>query len=583
MLELFQSSDTMNTNHISLGAFPSVEPLHEMVSEALCLPVRRTRALSQKVYQKTRGCPLCTVEFLDVLLTEKLIFYNEGTGWEWDIDAIDSKKMPRGVAELLALKLKRLPQHVLNTLKVVSCFGDCVNLQIVEIIKNYDKNTGPMMIPALQAAEKEGLVEIAGPTFTFAHDLIQQETFDLIPIMDRLPLLQRLADCFINHYLHSMETDSVLFVAVDLINRIGKDAVSNNIDQNRLFAELNHRAGKKSIANTDFASAVKYFNSGISFLQGDYWNDQYGLSLSLFENLASSNYCEGNHEQVIMQVNQVFDHAKSFEDKFKSYCVYINIIAIDSIGEAMSKLFYLLTCLGMNIDPNLVTFPMANADAMDVKQVLLGNQKLGILNSCQMTDRTKLMTMEVMATLVRYYNRQQSYMSGYLACQMIRMSLQYGHCEHTILALAVFSMITLKVLGDAEEAFSLARSSLSLWELYKTDQLIPQVYGIIYGYVLVLQDPIHSSLEPLMRACRVAFSHGSFENAALNTNFYLAHSLRCGKKLDEVMNDVNAFARQYVSLKLSFVIFPSNNQSLTLIPAAFYWFRHIDRTSTSNW
>ena len=550
MLELFESSDTINTNSFFLGTFPTEEPTCEMVSEALCLPLRLTRSLSKIIHQKSGGSPLYTIEFLDSLLVEKLIAYDKATGWEWDVDAIDSKKISRGVAELLSLKLQRLPQNVLSALKVFSCFGAQVDIKTINIIKNYDENIGSMMIPALHAAQKEGLVEIAGPTAKFTHDLIQQEAFDLIPIADRLPLLQKLAGCLINQYFASAESESTLFVAVDLINRIGRDAVSNNIAQSQLFADLNLKAGMKSMVITDFASAVKYFNSGISFLQGNYWNDQYDVTLGLFVNLASANYCEGNHECVTLQVNQVFEHAKSFEDKFKSYLVYINILAADSMEEATEKLFFLLTCLGINIDPNMITFPMAHADAMEVKQILLGNQKLGILQSCRMTDRTKLMTMEVMAILVGYYSRQRSYMSGFLACQMIRMSLQYGHCEHTVLALSINSVNTLKVLRDPVEACSLARASLSLVNLYKSDQIIFQICAIVYGFVLIFQDSVHSNLDRILKSCQMAFSHGNFEYAVLNTNLYLGRSLFCGKKLNVLMNEVNAFARQHVSPKL---------------------------------
>ena len=334
---------------ISLHGF-QLESLNDMVSEALCLPRRKTRSLSQIVYKKTQGFPLFIVEFLDSLLTEKLLNHNLITGWEWDVDAIDLKEISEGVAQLLSCKLERLPHDILSGLKVLSCFGSHVDFNVLDVVKNYDAIAGPRMIPALYAARKEGLIDIAGPTFTFSHNLIQQAAFDLIPTTDRIPLLQKLASCLITQCMDVRGSDSFLFVAVDLVNRIGRDAVSNNPGQSRLFAELNLKAGKKSMAVTDFASARTYLNSGISFLQGDYWIDQYELSLGLFENLALANYSDGRYDQVVTQVNKVLENARSFEDKFKSYCVFINVLAIESIERAEEKIVYLLKYLGENID-----------------------------------------------------------------------------------------------------------------------------------------------------------------------------------------------------------------------------------------
>ena len=547
MLELFESSDTINTNTFLLGGF-QLEPLNEMVSEVLCLPRRLTRSLSQIIYHKTQGYPLFVVEFLDSLLTENLITHNKVTGWEWDVDAIDMKGISKSVAELLSLKLQRLPHDVLFSMKVLSCFGSHVDQQTISIVKNFEGSIGPMIIPALHVAQKEGLVEIVGPTVKFTHDLIQQAAFDLIPNVDRVPLLQRLAGCFINQCLTLVDSDSTLFVAVDLINRIGRDAISNNIGQSRLFAELNFKAGKKSMTITDFASAAKYFNSGISFLQGDYWNDQYQLSLGLFENLASSYYCEGNYDEVVITTNKVFDKANSFEDKFKSYCLYIKVLALNSMDEAIAKIYVLLNYLGEKIDPEKITHPILTADAMEVKQMLLGNQKFRILHSFRMTDSTMLIKMKLISMLIFYYNRQRSFMSGFLACRMLRISLKHGHCEDTVFALSIFSCTLINVLRDPDEACSMARASLSMLELHNSNNLIPRVYPFVHGMVMILQDPLHLSLDPLLRACRLAFMNGNFESAMMSTMLYVARSLHCGKKLNVIIQEVKAFALQHVSI-----------------------------------
>jgi len=543
LFQMIQSLESLNVTALHLRGV-AVESLNETLSEALCLPMRKTRLLSQIIYQKTQGYPLFVVEFLDVLLTEKLITHDKDLGWKWDAGAIELKEMSINVAELLSSKLQRLPQNVLYALQVMSCFGSHVDSKIINIVKNNSDIVGPMIIPALQAAQNEGLVDFAGHTLTFTHNMIQQAAFDLIPSTTCAQLLLRLACCFMNQ-CNSSEPKSTLFVAVDLINRIGAEVVSNNAEQCFSFASLNLDAGKKAMEITDFASALKYFNSGISFLRGrNHWDDRYELCLGLFENAASANYCEGKHKIAVTQANIVLENARNFEDKFKSYCVFINVIGIESMNEAIEKLHSLLSYLGGSMDPKTITSPMFDIEARKVKEMLKGDNKLKILYACRMTDRKQLMKMKAMAILTIYYSRQRSFMGGYLACQMIRLSCEHGHCEDTAYALSLFAFTVSNVQNDAVEACALVRSSLSLSKIYNTDDLITRTYPIIFGLVLILEEPLHSILDPMLKACRLSFVR-NVESAIWNTFIYVARSFQCGKDLFLLMNEVNAFAQQH--------------------------------------
>ncbi|KAL7546668.1 hypothetical protein ACHAWF_010003 [Thalassiosira exigua] len=547
MIQKVEANSAINTTWISLNGF-QLESLNEMVSEALCLPRRKTKSLSQIIHAKTQGFPLFVVEFLDALWTEKLLVHNSADGWEWDVDAIDLKAISKGVAELLAGKLKILPPDILSGVQILSCFGSHVDLDVLEAVKNYDGSSGAILFSALLAAQKGGFVEKAGQIFTFSHYLIQEAAFDLIPTTNRIPLLLKLVSYLIP--CCSKERGSAfLFVTVDLVNKIGFDAVSNDPAQCQLFSQLNLKAGKKSMAVTDFSSAVKHFNSGITFLSPNHWRDQYKLSLSLFEHSALALWQDGNNEQAVNQVNQVLSSAKSFEDKLKSYCVFVNVIAIGSLDSAIEKIYSLLRPLGENLDPNLISSQHAVHEFMSTRDLLFGDKKVALLQLSPMMDRMKLMSMKLMSLLVLYYNQQHSFLSGYVACHMIRLSLNYGHCEDTCLALATFSSTLGNRLCDIDEGYGLARTALSLLKFYNTDQLIPQVYGLIYGSVLFWKDPLQSVLDPLLKACRLAFSNGNLEHATFNTIAYLVRSWHAGKRLPLMMNELKAFARKHVSFK----------------------------------
>lgn len=543
MLKQFGASDSVNSTQIDLCGF-ELESLNEMVSEALCLPRRKTRSLAEVVHQKTLGIPLFVVEFLDALLTEKLLVHKSATGWGWDVDSIDLKKISSGVAALLACKLDRLPDEVLSAVKILSVLGSHIDRRVLEVVKTHDASDGSTLIPSLYTAQREGLLDIAGPTFTFMHETIKQAAFNLIDVADRIPIMLRIVACLLPHCKQDEEVDAYLFTTVDIINIIGSQAVSKNLGQSRVFAQLNLIAGRKS---TNFRTALDYFEAGISFLQGDYWNDQYELALNLYESAAAANYSGGRHDQVAIQTNTIFSMARSFEDKFKSYCLYINVLAIGNIEKAKEQIYHLLKSLGEDVNPNTINAPMAMVDFSSLKQMLGGARKDILLQLPPMTDRNKLMAMKLMAMLVLYYNQQMTHLSGYFSCKMIRMSIQHGHCEDTVFALSVFACSTMNFLGDTQEASSLAKCALSMLRLYDSVQLVPRIYSRIYGAVLCFTQPMATTLPPILKACRISFARGTSEQTIFNTTIYVTRSLQCGKKIPLMLDEVKAFALKHVS------------------------------------
>ena len=54
-----------------------------------------------------------------------------------------------------------------------------------------------------------------------------------------------------------------------------------------------------------FASAIQHVQSGIGLLSSSHWQDQYSLSLNLYNAAAELAYCTGRHERVDKIVSEV--------------------------------------------------------------------------------------------------------------------------------------------------------------------------------------------------------------------------------------------------------------------------------------
>jgi hypothetical protein len=73
----------------------------------------------------------------------------------------------------------------------------------------------------------------------------------MIPVEERSRLYKKLATTLIKNASASNEIDQFIFVAVDLINRIDNESITDQ-EERVLFASMNDQAGKKALAVPDF-------------------------------------------------------------------------------------------------------------------------------------------------------------------------------------------------------------------------------------------------------------------------------------------------------------------------------------------
>jgi predicted ATPase len=102
-----------------------VQSVHELVAAKIGNASAGTEELGNLIVTKTRGNPFHVVQFIQVLQREELLMYNPDTTlWEFDVDRIQREMMVSDtVAELLAVKTRRLPRHAQDCLKIASFLG----------------------------------------------------------------------------------------------------------------------------------------------------------------------------------------------------------------------------------------------------------------------------------------------------------------------------------------------------------------------------------------------------------------------------------------------------------------------------
>ena len=124
-------------------------------------------------------------------------------------------------------------------------------------------------------------------------------------------MLKEIGDTLIASTEEERRDDAVLFVIVDLINRVGPGNTSDREDR-ALYASFNLSAGEKSLKLPDIESAVVYLESGISFLDDGYWTRDYSLSLALFKNASLAHWALGKTKHMKKRIDEVRSFAFMF-------------------------------------------------------------------------------------------------------------------------------------------------------------------------------------------------------------------------------------------------------------------------------
>ena len=245
-----------------------------MISEALCYSQRLTRSLAGIVYQKTEGNPFFVKEFLNDLTVENLLVYrfSERTwewDWEWDEELIESRTISDGVAEILTRKMLRLSRDQLSGLVMLSCFGSEVSLEVLALVKSSYGNSDIMN--TLDYLAQARLVERSDEKYRFVHDMILHAAQGAVDENERMIIMKQLLQALLPH---GYSDDTILFIVVDLISRVGANRVHDS-EIRLLYAQQNLTAAKKATNTTDFAAASSCVKCGISFLSVGHWESSY--------------------------------------------------------------------------------------------------------------------------------------------------------------------------------------------------------------------------------------------------------------------------------------------------------------------
>jgi predicted ATPase/signal transduction histidine kinase len=549
--------------------------LNHLVADTLNCHEEFAKPLTELIYQKTKGNPFFSTQFLKALYQDKLITFDfpqsqQALGdkrgcWQCDITKVRELALTDDVVEFIAIQLQKLPELTQEVLKLAACIGNQFELETLAIVcEKSQPETATLLWKALQESlvipaseiykfyqdkespiisikEAKNQLEINNTqtlSYKFLHDRIQQAAYSLIPEDKKQTTHLNIGRLLLRN---TTEREEKVFDIVNHLN-IGSELITNELERDEL-AQLNLIAGQKAKLSTAYTAANNYFSCGIKLLKANGWEKQYKLTLSLHETASEVSYLSGNFEQSNKLLAQIFKYADSLLDKVKAYEIKIqSCLAQNQLEKSVTIALNVLEQLGVKI-PEQVNQVQTLLSLANTKLALLGKQPQNLIQLPEMKSVEKLAAMRILASSLSTTYIARPKLLPLVIFTMVNLSVRYGNTDLSAFAYAWYGLILSTVLEDIESGYSFGQLALQIVDKFKAQHIQSKVLFIVNVFINHWREPVKNTVAPLIEAYKCGIETGDIEYACWSINGITFHQYSTGKELSSLEREIYAYSQ----------------------------------------
>ncbi len=535
--------------------------------------------LAELLLNKTGGNPFFLTQVLSTLSQENLLTFDFSRAkWQWNLAEIQQAIAitDKSVVQLMADKIQKLPEPTQQVLKLAACVGDRFTLEVLSLINEQSPSvTATQLWDALQAglilplsdAYRITLVfkeadfrteeieqskiqtlksKIAGISYKFLHDRVQQAAYSLIPKEQKKATHWKIGNLLLQN-TPPEQLDDTIFDIVNQLNA-GIGSLSDYSEKVKL-AQLNLIAGRKAKASAAYEPAFKYLILGTHLLEQDSWQSHYELTLALYESAAEAAYLSTDFEEMERLASIVRNHAKTVLDQVKVYEFQIRAyIAQTRQREAINIGLHVLQLLGVSIPQNPLSSDIHRA-LKDVRENLAGKQIEDLINLPEMTANDKLAAGDILSSLASATFQVAPELFPLIVGQRVNLSIKYGNAPFSPYAYATYGLILIGQIEDIESGYQFGNLALNLLSKLKAKGLKAKTILIVEGFIRIWKEHAYLTLKPLQEGYQSGLEAGDLEFAAYCACFQCYHSYFLGKELTELEREMVTYSQAINQLR----------------------------------
>ncbi|MGF1673473.1 MAG: AAA family ATPase [Rivularia sp. (in: cyanobacteria)] len=539
------------------------ESLNQLVADTLTCSLGIAQPLTQLIYQKTQGNPFFSTQFLKSLYEDDLIRFNfDKNLWGCNISEVKKLALTDDVVEFMSLQLQKLPEQTQNILKLAACIGNQFDLATLAIVcEKSEAETAADLWKALEEGliipqseiykfyletrqEMEPLSQIID--YRFLHDRVQQAAYSLIPNEQKSITHLNVGKSLLKN-IPTPELSENIFNIVNHLN-IAQKLIINDSEKYQL-AELNLLAEKKSKDSTAYSAALIYIKTGISLLSSDCWQNNYQLTLSLYDSAVEVAYLTGNYEQMQQWADIILKQAETVLDKTKVYEVIIlTKIAQNQLIEAVKFGLNVLESLGVKI-PELPTSVDIQKDLAEINIYLQDKHISDLIALPLMKDVYPLAAMRLLSIVWFPIIAAAPTLVPLIVFSQVNLSIKYGNAPSSSFAYAAYGLILQGFFQDAQSSYQFGKLALNLLQELNALELTPKTLFMIAVSTKHGKEHLKNTIPLFREAYQSGIENGDLEyssHAAIN---WFQYSYFTSQELNSLKQEMAAISDVLIQFK----------------------------------
>ncbi|MGL4376458.1 MAG: SpoIIE family protein phosphatase, partial [Microcoleaceae cyanobacterium] len=308
--------------------------------------------------------------------------------------------------------------------------------------------------------------------YKFLHDRVQQAAYTLIADSDKKSVHLKIGR-LLQLNMSETEQEEKIFDLVEHFN-IGRDLITEQTEKIAL-AKFNLIAACKAKDSTAYLAAREYLTIGISLLSGDFWQEEYQLTLELHKERAEIEYLNSNFAHAEELIYLVIEKCKTNVEKAVMYKLLIVMLTM------MSKYESAINAARESLNLFAIELPdqdFANAlqyELAEVRKLWQPGKIHTLVEQPEMTnmEMRAALTLLVCADPPAYFSNPELF--GIIAAKMAYVCLRYGSIAVSAKAYATYAIVLSSILEEYRSGYEFARLGLSISERFNDSSMKARV------------------------------------------------------------------------------------------------------------
>ncbi|MDP4287782.1 MAG: serine/threonine-protein kinase PknK, partial [Bacteroidota bacterium] len=537
------------------------DDISRLLADALFQSPEDIRSLADLVQEKTRGNAFFVRQFLASLDARGALRFDfNERRWRWDVTQIRQLKITDNVVELLADRVKQLPEDVQGALRCAACIGSSFDVQTLSFISRKSPfelsqllRTATLERLIMPADERYKLVEAEESatlgqtaTFYFAHDRVQQAVHSLIPEEERTAVHLDIGRLLLKNVPLEQQSERIFDIVYQL--NLGLSAITDAAER-RSLVELNLMAGNKAKQSSAYQPAFLFYRTAIGQLPQDVWTSNYGLALTLYTEASEAAYVTRDALLTDAWTDAVIHNARDPLESIRAYMIKLDAaMAVNKHQEMLQFGLEVLAKLGVKFPRKPTMLHVVRALAA-TKMRLAGKKIESLAELPTMTDPQKTSAMTIIERVSPSAFLTGSQLFPLMIFKMVELSLKYGNGETAPYAYGSYAITLSGILGDFKAGFRFGQTSLETLRRHYSEDFEVKVLFVLGVFIYHWNRPLKETYELLQKSYTAGLKIGNVATGYWSAYYRLYYQFLGGVPLAELESEVGTYAATFARMK----------------------------------